>query len=214
LRSSLSIGKHAQLTKAKEQRMKHVQILASTGLLCASICLAQAPATIPGISEQQEPTEAGQLSPLSELDWMTGTWVDQGEDATITTNCSWTHNRKFLSRSFKVVIEGEQTLEGTQVVGWDPIGAQIRSWTFDSEGGFGEGRWTRDGDRWLVKTSFVLPSGERASAINVFTFVDKNTLKWQSTNREIAGELQPNIPQVTVVRQQTDPTQNDEADSQ
>ena len=32
------------------------------------------------------------------------------------------------------------------------------------------------------------------------TYVDDDTIRWQSTNREIAGDLQPNIPEVTVVR--------------
>ena len=96
----------------------------------------------------------------------------EGEDSTITTNCSWTKNRKFLKRSFKVKIDEEVTLEGDQFVGWDPIAGQIRSWTFDSEGGIGEGRWIQDGNRWLVKASFVLADGARASALNVYTYVD------------------------------------------
>ena len=29
----------------------------------------------------------------------------------------------------------------TQRIGWDPAAKQIRSWEFDSEGGFGEGTW-------------------------------------------------------------------------
>ena len=145
--------------------------------------------------------EAGPASPLERLDWMVGEWIDQAEDSTITTTCSWTKNRKFLKRSFNVKIDNEVTLEGTQFVGWDPIETQIRSWTFDSEGGFGEGRWIQDGKRWLVKASFVLADGARASSLNVYTYVDADTIRWQSTNREIAGELQPNIPEVTVVRQ-------------
>ena len=153
---------------------------------------------------REETTSAGDAeatSPLEVLDWMVGTWVDAGEDATIVTDCSWTKNRKFLKRSFKVKIDEEVTLEGDQFVSWDPIAGQIRSWTFDSEGGIGEGRWIQDGNRWLVKTSFVLADGARASALNVYAHVDADTIRWQSTNREIAGELQPNIPEVTVVRQ-------------
>ena len=108
-------------------------------------------------------------------------------------------------------------MEGDQFVGWDPIAGQIRSWTFDSEGGIGEGRWIQDGNRWLVKASFVLADGSRASALNVYTFVDEDTIRWQSTNREIAGELQPNIPEVTVVRQKdeaSDSPQSEKEESQ
>ena len=139
-------------------------------------------------------------SHLTELGWMVGRWVDRGDEVTVTTHCEWTHGGKFLSRSFVIAAKEEPTLEGTQVIGWDPIAEEIRSWTFDSAGGFGSGRWVRDGNRWLVQKSFVLAGGERASAINVITFVNENTLRWQSTNREIAGEIQPSIPEVTVVR--------------
>jgi hypothetical protein len=168
--------------------MKH-SIIFTLLVLFASIGLAQDNPAV-------EPT-----SPLDELDWMVGQWVDQGDDSTITTKCSWTKNRKFLKRSFQVKIDEEVTLEGDQFVGWDPIAGQIHSWTFDSEGGIGEGLWIQDGNRWLVKASFVLSDGVRASALNVYTYVDADTIRWQSTNREIAGELQPNIPEVTVVRQ-------------
>jgi hypothetical protein len=54
---------------------------------------------------------------LDELAWMVGKWGDEGEDATIATDCSWTHNGKFLSRSFKVTSSGELTLAGTQLIG-------------------------------------------------------------------------------------------------
>lgn len=157
-------------------------------------------------------TGAQDRSPLHELDWMVGAWVDQGDESTITTQCVWTHNGKFLSRSFRVNTGGEVMLEGTQLIGWHPIEGRIRSWTFDSEGGIGEGRWYQDGSRWLVKMSFTLATGEKASATNVITYVDENTLTWRSIGREIAGELQPSIPEVTVVRQQdTEPATDEPA---
>jgi len=184
--------------------MKHLLIPTVLLLLVISTAMAQdGPAERPsanGVSSMAADS-AEQASSLEVLDWMVGTWIDEGEEATIVTDCSWTKNRKFLKRSFKVRIDEEVTLEGDQFVGWDPIAGQIRSWTFDSEGGFGEGLWIQDGNQWLVKASFVLADGSRASALNVYTFVDDDTIRWQSTNREIAGELQPNIPEVTVVRQ-------------
>jgi hypothetical protein len=168
----------------------------------------------PAAPEVADAVPAGKVartSPLEVLDWMVGEWVDQGEESTIITNCSWTKNRKFLKRSFKVKIDEEVTLEGDQFVGWDPLANQIRSWTFDSEGGLGEGLWIQDGNRWLVKASFVLADGSRASALNVYTFVDDDTIRLQSTNREIAGELQPSIPEVTVVRQKSQESEKEES---
>ena len=154
--------------------------------------------------------DVAQTSPLDELDWLVGEWVDQGGDTTIATSYSRTLNRRFLTGSFSITTDGQVTLEGTQLIGWDPIEKRIHSWTFDSEGGFGEGRWMRDGDRWLVKTSFVLASGEQASSLNVFAYVDADTFRWQSTGREIGGELQPSIPEVTVVRKKTDQAKSEQ----
>lgn len=152
-----------------------------------------------------EPAPGSTLAePLEALEWMVGTWLDKGENATIVTQCSWTKNRKFLKRSFQLKVDGQVTLHGDQIVGFDPLAKQIRSWTFDSEGGIGEGVWIQDGNRWLVKSSFVLADGSRASSLNVYTYVDKDTFRWRSTNREIAGELQPSIPEVTVVRSSDD----------
>jgi hypothetical protein len=160
--------------------------------------------TTPAAEGAEKPTteqvSAEQASPLEELSWMVGDWVDAEEDSTVSTRCSWTQNHKFLTQSFRISVDGKTTLEGEQKIAWDPTENRIRSWVFDSEGGFGEGRWIKDGNRWEVKTTFILAGGERASAVNVYTFVDANSFRWQSIDREIAGELQPGIPEVTVVR--------------
>ena len=190
--------------------MKPIALFSVLILVAISMAMAQdkpaaklTAAKNPQVVESTTVDQVEGTLPLDELAWMVGRWVDKDGDSTITTTCSWTTNRKFLKRSFKIKAGRQVTLDGTQFVGWDPIASQIRSWTFDSEGGFGEGRWIRDGSRWLVKTSFVLPDGRRASALNVITYVDPNTLRWQSTNREIGGDMQPNIPEVTVVREKT-----------
>ena len=195
--------------------MKQVAIFWMLVLFVVSLGAAQDDtAVVPAAAEPSEvPIDAAtdgapQTTPLEELGWMIGKWVDEGEDSKITTTCAWKMNRKFLTRSFRVTLDNQLTMEGNQVIGWDPLAGQIRSWTFDSEGGIGEGLWIRDGNQWSVKTSFVLANGDRASAINVITYVDQDTLRWQSTNREIAGELQPNIPEVTVVRQKPAETES------
>ena len=40
---------------------------------------------------------------------------------------------------------------------------QQGTWTFDSEGGFGDATWTRDGKKWVVETSAMTPDGIRAT---------------------------------------------------
>jgi hypothetical protein len=87
-----------------------------------------------------------------------------------------------------------------QVIGWDASAGKIRSWVFDSDGGFGEGTWTKKGNRWLVDANATLPDGRKTSAINVMTVLDKNTITWESTGRDLDGEILPNIGPMKVVR--------------
>ena len=114
--------------------------------------------------------------------------------------CRWTKNKSFITRSFGVSVKGRTDLEGTQVIGWDPAKKVIRSWLFDSDGSFGVGIWTRKGDRWTIQALQVLSDGRKATSVNVLTKVDDDTFTWESTGREVAGEVLPNIGPVTVVR--------------
>ena len=73
-------------------------------------------------------------------------------------------------------------------IGWDPLNARIRSWIFDSNGGFGEGLWVKDGKKWVVGTSGVLPDGGTGGSTNSFEFVDQDSLIWKITDRDLDGQ--------------------------
>jgi hypothetical protein len=182
-------------------RLILILVAVSTAAVGGRTAADRAAAEQPAAAENAATQGAAQTSPLDQLAWLVGRWVDEGKESTVSSDCCWTKNRKFLVRSITITIDGQPSMEVTERIGWDPIEKRIRSWVFDSEGGFGEGRWIEDGNRWLVKTSFVLADAQRASAVHVFTYVDPNTFRWKSIDREIGGELQPSIPEVTVVRQ-------------
>jgi uncharacterized protein (TIGR02246 family) len=137
---------------------------------------------------------------LQQLEWLIGEWVDADDDAVVETNCRWTKNRNFITRTFKVYVEDRIDLEGTQVIGWDASIGKIRSWMFDSEGGFGVGVWSNRGNRWTVQSLRVLPDGKRGSVTSVNEYVDENTMKLYTVGREVDGELLPNIGPIKVVR--------------
>jgi hypothetical protein len=69
-------------------------------------------------------------------------------------------------------------------------------------GGFGQGAWSKEGSHWTVRTTGVLITGEKTSAINTYTALDENTFTFSSIGREIDGEPQPNIEEIRVVRKQ------------
>ena len=135
---------------------------------------------------------------------MIGTWVDQDEENRIETTCQWTKNQNFMTRWFTVSVRDRIDMAGVQIVGWDPAAKQIRSWVFDSDGGFGEGVWTKKDTRWYVQATGTLPDGSKTSSVNIITYVDDNTFTWQSVNREAGGEILPNVDEVVVVRGQAE----------
>jgi uncharacterized protein (TIGR02246 family) len=138
---------------------------------------------------------------LAGLDWLVGSWAennDKGEVARVTF--SWADNQNFLVSEFATTVKQIALAGGTQRIGWDPEAKQIRSWTFESNGGFGEGRWSRDGNTWTIKTEATLPDGKRLAVTNVMTRVDADTMTFQSHNRTLDGRLLPEVPMITLKR--------------
>lgn len=153
------------------------------------------------MTEQPWRTPPSSYSRLQSLEWMIGTWVDEDEAATVETTCQWTKNRNFLLRSFKISVDGQIDLSGIQLIGWDPADRKIRSWVFDSDGGFGEATWRQRGDRWVVSSAATLPDGKRSSSVNIISQIDDATMSWQSTGRELDGEILPNIEPIHIRKQ-------------
>jgi uncharacterized protein (TIGR02246 family) len=137
---------------------------------------------------------------LRELGWMIGKWIDKDDTVEIETECSWDLNHHFIKCDFKVAFKGKENFSGQQIIGWDPEKKRIRSWIFDSDGGYGEGIWSREDHKWVVHVSSILPDGRKASAVNVYTIIDTNNYKFHSSGREVSGQILPNIKEVSIIR--------------
>lgn len=135
---------------------------------------------------------------LRQLDWLIGEWVDESPDATVHTSTRWSDDGNYILSDFHLETPGLRTLDGTQRIGWDPVAKQVRSWVFDSEGGFVEGTWQREGDDWMVKVTGVRPDGVVGSSTNFYSPLDSKTIRWTTTQRIVGGELQPDVSVVMV----------------
>lgn len=142
---------------------------------------------------------------LQSLEWLLGEWIDEGREETVEANFKWDENKSFLLEEFRVVREGDVVLKGTQRIGWDPQSKQIRSWTFDSAGGFGEAIWTQvDDGRWICKAKAVRADGMSASATRTLTRAAKDRVLWAATDRLMGSEPLPDL-EVTMVRKPPKP---------
>ena len=150
------------------------------------------------LTERKAPPPSA-YSKLEVLGWLAGTWQDKSGDQTIQSKINWAGDKNFLVRTINV--KGDQSAtDGWEIIGWDPVRQQIRSWIFDSNGGFGESSWVNNGEDWLIRASNVLPDGSRSTAENVLTRVDDNKFTWESQNRTLNGEPQPSLDKIEVQR--------------
>jgi uncharacterized protein (TIGR02246 family) len=137
---------------------------------------------------------------LAELDWLVGDWVEESENAVVMTSYAWSDDRNYLLRKYDVRVKGKDALTGTQRMGWDPLTKQIKSWVFDSRGGYGEAHWMRAEDQWILKTTGVRPDGLATTSTQILTRVDKDTLRWKSIDRTLGSEIRDDIEEVVMVR--------------
>jgi uncharacterized protein (TIGR02246 family) len=125
---------------------------------------------------------------LRSLEWLIGDWVDEGGKGAVQVKCRWATNKSFLVMEYEVKGEGADPMLVTQRIGWDPVNNRVRSWVFDSTGGFGEGYWQRDGNKWVVGATGVLADGGTGAATNVYQFKDENAFLYRSVDREVDGQ--------------------------
>lgn len=138
-----------------------------------------------------EPDSAAEQ--LTDLDSMVGDWSASSDDTAVEVSAHWNSSRTFLLRDLKILQKGKVVFSGTQRIGWDPLTRKIRSWMFDSDGGNGEGLWSKHGGAWLVHATGVLPDGRRTASTNIYTMDGKDAFHWKSTGAQTDGQPQPEL---------------------
>ena len=136
---------------------------------------------------------------LEPLGWLVGEWVNEGADSNVNISCNWSDDGNFLMLTYQVVSDGETVLNSQQRIGWDPRANKIRSWLFDSDGGYGGGYWTLLDDRWVVKSTAVLPDGTSGSATFVYAPESDDKIMLYGLDRVIGDAIESDF-EVTLVR--------------
>lgn len=140
---------------------------------------------------------------LKPLEWLIGNWRDDSGEADIRFENNWDRTKNYIVQKFSSKIYENEEIEGLQIIGWDPEQKKIRSWIFDSDGGFGGGYWTKSGSDWQQEISYTLSDGRRASALNIFKPKDRDTYEYSSIHREVAGIALPDIEAVEITREKS-----------
>ena len=155
--------------------------------------------------ETEAETEMTHHDRLEPLAWLVGDWVDEGADAAISIACRWSDDENFLLLDFHAKVNGETMMKSRQRIGWDPLTRSVRSWVFDSDGGYGHGQWTRIDRNWVIKSTAVLPEGLTGSATIFVEPVDEDRFLMKGFDRVVGGSLEDDY-EATIVRKPPTPS--------
>jgi uncharacterized protein (TIGR02246 family) len=138
---------------------------------------------------------------LRNMEWSIGQWYHEGEGISVELDCQWTRNRNYISCLYTVTGEDGVESSGLQIIGWDALQKQIRSWLFDSDGGFVAGVWQeRDDGHWVVTSVATLADGGRGSFTSTYRPLEDGAYAWQKINQVVDGQLLPNTEEIVLRR--------------
>jgi len=136
--------------------------------------------------------------------WIVGDWVDESPAGRTEISFRWSDDGNFLIGDYTMSAAGAGESKSTQRIGWDPVNVQVRSWTFDDDGGFTEGRWVRTDEGWVVSSQATMPDGTSGTATLLITVKDADHLLVRGTDRSIGDVEEPDF-EMTIARKPPQP---------
>jgi uncharacterized protein (TIGR02246 family) len=144
-------------------------------------------------------TPPGNYEHLRTLEWAVGEWVDEGNGSEIDhVRFEWSEDDNFLVSTQDVTMKDTLVSRGTEWIAWDPATCQVRSWSFVTDGSFGENVWSSEGGQWIIETNATLPNGKKLTATNIITREGPDTITWQSKDRTLDGKALPDVEKITM----------------
>lgn len=144
---------------------------------------------LPGDEENATPAYS-RLKPLS---WLIGEWADKEGTGKVRLTCRWAPDQTFIVQEYTIKQADGKDLKVTQWVGYDPASDQLRSWMFDSTGGFSGGLWTREGNAWAAQSEGVLADGQTATAVMRVQYQDEDSFLYTARDRQVEGQPLPDL---------------------
>lgn len=152
-------------------------------------------------ADDPQPTPAEMLSAVS---FLVGDWIDESPEGKTTISYRWEDDGNFLLGDYTLAVAGMPESRSHQRIGWDPLEGVIRSWTFDSDGGYSTGEWVPTEAGWVIKSDATMPDGTTGSATVTVTPTDADHFMVRSSDRIIGGVDEPDF-ELTVARRPPQP---------
>ena len=142
---------------------------------------------------------------LHGLEWVIGEWVDDVSSGAVAgevghVSFDWAPGENFIVSTRTVDFKDVSHLQSTQWIGWDASMKKIRSWSFQADGGVSQSIWTKDGNKWMIKSESILASGSKVTSTSIAGTIDETVLTWQSTDQKLDGKALPDTKEVKMRR--------------
>lgn len=140
------------------------------------------------------------VSSATDLDWLIGNWIAEEHGIKTESVCSWVVDGRFLERKYTTTqLDGTKS-SGVQLIGWNPQGGHVQSWSFSPEGGHAVGIWIPNQDGWTAQMHGMTGDGTLTTSINQLRRLDDNAYVWQSIQRSAGGIAIPDTDEVILKR--------------
>jgi uncharacterized protein (TIGR02246 family) len=122
---------------------------------------------------------------LNAFDWLMGEWVAETENGVVLVSSHWADDEHYIVRDFAIRDGQSQIVTSTQRIGWDSASEKFKCWTFDSQGGSGEGTLRQDGNRWVVEINSTMPNGQKMKTNSTYIPIDDARFNWESAESKV-----------------------------
>jgi len=139
---------------------------------------------------------------LEDLEWLLGSWKGSVGGNQVVLIFERDEKRPYIMGRFAKTVDGKVKEQGTMRIGIDHQRGQIRSWTFDDDGGHGQALWLRDGNNWVMDAIGVGGDGLDHESVNIIGRTNNNEFTWRSIDRVVGDQELPDTAPVKLVRTQ------------
>ncbi len=157
--------------------------------------------------KKRELPAATALSPreqLESLSWLVGDWVEETDEAKVKSSCRWSEDGPYLIQKFTVRDSEGNLSASTQRIAWDPLLRKVRSWFWDSAGGYGSAIWSTMTDGWVLQARSVAVDGTVRTGMHYVRREGEDAYRWEAKAR-IVGDVLVDDQTYFIVRQPPEP---------
>jgi hypothetical protein len=195
------IGDHAAIETGTTLLTKADKGIVSRGSYAAVHVKESGKWLLASVQEFPSPSRPMQEN-VADLEWLIGDWTATHESTTLEFAFKWIADKKFVELSYSVRNKDSVARSGIQIIGNDPGTGELISWSFDSNGGSGYGRWMAHGKGWIIDSLGMIPDGTVTNSTELLSRTEADSFTWRSVNRWLDGQKLNDSRMVTLKRKQ------------